>query len=173
VPAAFRELQPVIDAGRLHDLDARSTVKAGIWSLAGELGLVTGAALPAPRGRKSRRGSGDRGQVTLETLGMTPIILVTLILVWQAVLTGYTFILAGNAADEAARSAAVGADATAAAKSDLPAAWSRSASVTATPDGAGAVDAKVTLKVPVLFPGAIDFPFHVTGHARTVQETTP
>jgi pilus assembly protein CpaE len=169
VPAAFRELQPVIDAGRLHDLDARSTVKAGIWSLAGELGLVTGAALPAPRGRKSRRGS-DRGQVTLETLGMTPIILVTLILVWQAVLTGYTFILAGNAADEAARSAAVGADATAAAKSDLPAAWSRSASVTATHDGAGAVDAKVTLKVPVLFPGAIDFPFHVTGHARTPEE---
>ena len=29
VPAAFRELQAVIDAGRLHDLDARSTVEPG------------------------------------------------------------------------------------------------------------------------------------------------
>ncbi|MFG1810618.1 CpaE family protein [Streptomyces sp. NPDC049040] len=173
VPAAFKELQPVIDAGRLHDLDARSTVKAGIWSLAGELGLVTGAVLPAPRGKKSRRG-GDRGQVTLETLGMTPIILVTLILVWQAVLAGYTFTLAGNAADEAARAAAV-AGATqavgeAAARKDLPGAWSGDeADVTVTRSD-GMIDAKVTLTVPVLFPGTIDFPFHVTGHARTVDE---
>ncbi|WP_329175223.1 AAA family ATPase [Streptomyces sp. NBC_01477] len=173
VPAAFRELQPVIDAGRLHDLDARSTVKAGIWTLAGELGLVTGATLPPVRGKKSRRGGGDRGQVTLETLGMTPIILVTLILVWQAVLAGYTFTLAGNAADEAARAAAVAEDAggagEAAAKSDLPDAWSGDAQVDVT-RGGGTIDAKVTLKVPVLFPGAIDFPFHVTGHARTVDE---
>lgn len=172
VPAAFRELQPVIDAGRLHDLDARSTVKTGIWSLAGELGLVTGATLPAARGKKSRRG-GERGQVTLETLGMTPIILVTLILVWQAVLAGYTFTLAGNAADEAARAAAVSEAAqdagSAAATSDLPGAWRDNADVTVT-RGGGQIDATVTLKVPVLFPGAIDFPFHVTGHARTVDE---
>jgi pilus assembly protein CpaE len=173
VPAAFRELQPVIDAGRLHDLDARSTVKAGIWSLAGELGLVTGATLPAVRGRKSRRGGGDRGQVTLETLGMTPLILITLILVWQAILAGYTFTLAGNAADEAARAAAVAEDPQAAgseaAKSDLPGAWSDDADVSVAP-GNGTVDVTVTLKVPVLFPGAIDFPFHVHGHAKTVDE---
>ncbi|CAG7602446.1 AAA family ATPase [Actinacidiphila bryophytorum] len=173
VPAAFRELQPVIDAGRLHDLDARSTVKAGIWSLAGELGLVTGASLPAPRGKKSRRG-GDRGQVTLETLGMTPIILITLILVWQAVLTGYTFTLAGNAADQAARAAAVSSDPQSAgadaAASDLPGAWSGDAHTDAHRNGDGTVEATVTLKVPVLFPGTIDFPFHVHGHAKTVDE---
>lgn len=189
VPAAFRELQPVIDAGRLHDLDARSTVKAGIWSLAGEIGVVTGAVLPAPRGKKSRRerrdaasgkgepgdrgDRGDRGQVTLETLGMTPIILVTLILVWQAVLAGYTFTLAGNAADEAARAAAVAADPAAAAHdaaaSDLPGAWADSADVdTSTSDGT--VSVTVTLKVPVLFPGAIDFPAEIHGHARIPRE---
>ncbi|MFI0722257.1 CpaE family protein [Streptomyces sp. NPDC021224] len=187
IPAAFRELQPVIDAGRLHDLDTRSTVKAGIWALAGEIGVVTGATLPAPRGKKSRRERrdaagagkgdrgerGDRGQVTLETLGMTPIILVTLILVWQAVLAGYTFTLAGNAADEAARAAAVAADpqaaATAAAKSDLPGAWADPAGVdTAVSDST--VSVTVTLKVPVLFPGAIDFPVKVHGHARIPRE---
>ncbi len=45
----------------------------------------------------------DRGQVTVEFLGMTPAILVTLVVLWQLVLVGYTFTLAGNAADEAAR----------------------------------------------------------------------
>ncbi len=45
----------------------------------------------------------DRGQVTVEFLGMTPTIIVTLVVLWQLVLVGYTFTLAGNAADEAAR----------------------------------------------------------------------
>ncbi|MEU6671948.1 AAA family ATPase [Streptomyces sp. NPDC046727] len=40
VPANFKELQAVVDAGRIHELDARSTVKQALWGLAGELGLV-------------------------------------------------------------------------------------------------------------------------------------
>ncbi|MBV2356503.1 AAA family ATPase [Streptomyces sp. J2-1] len=40
VPAHFKELQAVVDAGRLHELDNRSTVKQALWTLAGELGLV-------------------------------------------------------------------------------------------------------------------------------------
>ncbi|MEV6005250.1 P-loop NTPase [Streptomyces sp. NPDC051976] len=170
IPAAFRELQAVIDAGRLQDLDARSTVKAGIWSLAGELGLVTGAMLPAARTKKSRRG-GDRGQVTLETLGMTPIILVTLILVWQAVLAGYTFTLAGNAADKAARAAAVGQPADAAARGAVPGAWGDDLSTDVAKNATdGTVEVTVTLKVPVLFPGAVTFPLHVQGHASAIDE---
>lgn len=107
---------------------------------------------------------------------MTPIILITLILVWQAVLAGYTFTLAGNAADEAARAAAVsdapGQAGETAARSDLPGAWSDDADIDVSRSG-GEIDATVTLKVPVLFPGAIDFPFHVTGHAKTVDERPP
>lgn len=170
VPAAFKELQSVIDAGRLHDLDNRSTVKQGLWALAAELGLAVGGhALPkaARRGRRSLRD--DRGQVILETLGMTPIILITLILVWQAVLAGYTFTLAGHAADEAARAAAVGQDADAAAQRDLPGAWNGTTTVDR---GDGKVTVTVNLKVPVLFPGAIDFPLTVHGHASTVDEET-
>ncbi|RSM84854.1 septum formation initiator, partial [Streptomyces sp. WAC 01325] len=34
---------------------------------------------------------------------MLPTIVVTLVLMWQFVLVGYTFTLAGNAADEAVR----------------------------------------------------------------------
>ncbi|MFD7161937.1 AAA family ATPase [Streptomyces violascens] len=56
VPAHFKELQAVVDAGRLHDLDNKSTVKQALWALAGELGL-----LKAPEGRakaRAARGSG-------------------------------------------------------------------------------------------------------------------
>ncbi|GGR77534.1 AAA family ATPase [Streptomyces nojiriensis] len=41
VPAAFKELQAVVDAGRVQDLDNRSTVKQALWTLAGELGLLS------------------------------------------------------------------------------------------------------------------------------------
>jgi pilus assembly protein CpaE len=173
IPAGFRELQAVIDAGRLQDLDARSTVKAGIWALAGELGLINGSTLPAARGKKQRRERaerGDRGQVTLETLGMTPVILITLLLIWQAVLAGYTFTLAGNAADEAARAAAVGADSNAAGLGDLPGAWRDAARVGAPSRADGQVEVTVTLKMPLLVPGIGDF-VPISGHAKTLDET--
>jgi pilus assembly protein CpaE len=55
IPANFKELQAVVDAGRVHELDSRSTVKQALWALAGELGLVK-AAEGAHRG--SGRGPG-------------------------------------------------------------------------------------------------------------------
>ncbi|WP_225826882.1 AAA family ATPase [Streptomyces naphthomycinicus] len=53
VPANFKELQAVVDAGRVHELDAKSTVKQALWALAGELGLVR-----APDETGSHRGGG-------------------------------------------------------------------------------------------------------------------
>ncbi|NEE29521.1 septum formation initiator, partial [Streptomyces sp. SID7982] len=44
VPANFKELQASIDSGRLHELDAKSTVKQALWGLAGELGIVKESA---------------------------------------------------------------------------------------------------------------------------------
>ncbi|MEU3687331.1 AAA family ATPase [Streptomyces narbonensis] len=63
IPANFKELQAVVDAGRLHDLDAKSTVKQALWTLAGELGLV-GAPAPAAPGKQLAR-AGDRGSLGL------------------------------------------------------------------------------------------------------------
>lgn len=40
VPANFKELQSAVDAGRMHELDTKSSVKQALWGLAGELGLV-------------------------------------------------------------------------------------------------------------------------------------
>ncbi|MCK7627422.1 AAA family ATPase [Streptomyces sp. RS10V-4] len=55
VPAAFKELQPCVDAGRMQDLDARSTVRQALWALAGELGLAGAPAVrPGRAGHRAR-----------------------------------------------------------------------------------------------------------------------
>ncbi|MFJ7773618.1 CpaE family protein [Streptomyces yangpuensis] len=62
VPAAFKELQAVVDAGRVQDLDNRSTVKQALWTLAGELGLLAAPDAPAtsapPGGALTLRAAG-------------------------------------------------------------------------------------------------------------------
>ncbi|CAM5559701.1 AAA family ATPase [Streptomyces coeruleorubidus] len=59
VPANFKELQSVVDAGRIHELESKSSVKQALWSLAGELELVK-----VPEGaQKASRMRGDRGSV--------------------------------------------------------------------------------------------------------------
>jgi hypothetical protein len=116
----------------------------------------------------------DRGQVTIEFLGMTPLIIATLVVMWQLVLVGYTFTLAGNAADEAVRAGTAAtrggrqAACEQAGLDKLDDAWKGDATVTC--GGTGFVTADVTLKVPVLFPGSIAFPFEVDAHAGAVEE---
>jgi pilus assembly protein CpaE len=61
VPANFKELQSVVDAGRVHELESRSAVKQALWGLAGELGLVKVSEGAQKAGRF--RG-GDRGSVS-------------------------------------------------------------------------------------------------------------
>lgn len=121
------------------------------------------------------RGARDRGQVTIEFLGMIPLIVVTLVLVWQFVLLGYTFTLAGNAADEAVRAGTAAhrgerqAVCEQAGTEKLSDAWQAGAEVSCS-SSAGYVTADVRLRVPVLFPGTIAFPFTVHGHAGAVEE---
>ena len=144
-----------------------------LWALAAELGLVKSPTTRSPRARlrggdrarsasgdaaswragMRRRGDGavarrDDGQVTVEFLGMTPLILLTLILVWQFVLRRLHFTLAGNAADEAARAATAVPEADAAGGAarkrpdKLPGAWRR-AEVAVRRPRAAMVDATV------------------------------
>lgn len=67
VPAGFKELQPAVDAGRIQDLDGRSTVRQAIWGLAAELGLVR----PGVEQRPGKRGrlKSDRGAVGVRRRG--------------------------------------------------------------------------------------------------------
>ena len=61
IPANFKELQGVVDAGCIHELDSRSTVKQALWGLAGELGLVK---VPEGAQKTGGRLRGDRGAVS-------------------------------------------------------------------------------------------------------------
>ncbi|MFD0023885.1 TadE family protein [Streptomyces sp. NPDC058382] len=116
----------------------------------------------------------DRGQTAIEFLGVTPLIILTLVALWQCALIGYTFSLASNAADEGAR-AATGAEwyqqsaCKRAAKEDLPEAW-KGASTTRCHLDRGLYKAEVKLKVPVLVPGVLNFPMTVKGNAASVRE---
>ncbi|MGV9554287.1 AAA family ATPase [Streptomyces sp. NPDC003401] len=60
IPANFKELQSAVDAGRVHALDGRGTVRQAMWALAGELALVA-APEGAQHRRSGRAGRGDRG----------------------------------------------------------------------------------------------------------------
>ncbi|MCX4577203.1 AAA family ATPase [Streptomyces sp. NBC_01571] len=185
VPAAFKELQSVVDAGRLQDLDARSTVKQALWSLAAELGLVVAQegggggrrrkASPDRGASALRRRGGDRGAVTLEFAGMFPILLVVMTILWQCVLYGYSYSLAGNAADEAARAATaayavdgdVGGACRTAGSRHLPGSW-RDAGIECAPAGS-VMRATVDVDVPLFFPG-FDAGWHVKGTAGAALE---
>ncbi|NKI40348.1 AAA family ATPase [Streptomyces physcomitrii] len=181
VPAHFKELQSAVDAGRLQDLDDRSTVKQALYTLAGELGLATAEA-PAAKRRtggalalRKRESRGDRGAVTLEFAGMFPILLTLLTILWQCALYGYTYSLAGNAADEGARAATAaavsgadpGAACARAARAHLPGAW-QDAAVDCTDEGT-VWKAHVDAKVPLFLPG-FDAGWEVSGEAGAARE---
>lgn len=64
VPANFKELQAVVDAGRLHELDSKSAVKQALWALAGELGIVKVPEKAEKNGAKSiAKFKNDRGSI--------------------------------------------------------------------------------------------------------------
>lgn len=117
--------------------------------------------------RDDGRGRGDSGQVAIEFLGMVPLILLTLVLLWQVVLVGYTYTLAANAADEAARACAVDGDGAAAASRHIDGAWSISGGECGGNDDM--VHVTVRLRVPVLVPGVGGL-FDVVGEAGAVRE---
>ena len=126
------------------------------------------------RGRRGRDQRRDRGQTAIEFVGVTPLIILLLAVLWQCALIGYTFSLAGNAADVGARAgtgAAQGSQQACrqAAEKDLPDAWAGSAQ-TVCQEETGLYRARVSLRVPVLVPGVLDLPSRVTGNAASVKE---
>ncbi|MGW3013440.1 TadE/TadG family type IV pilus assembly protein [Streptomyces sp. NPDC001219] len=119
---------------------------------------------------------GDRGQVAVEFMGLLPLILLVLVLLWQLVLVGYTYSLAAHAADRGARAATAtegGGEGAcrAAAEEQLPSAWRAAASASCGTES-GLWKATVHIDVPVLFPGAGSYPWRVTGSAGAVKEDT-
>ncbi|MFE2016870.1 pilus assembly protein [Streptomyces sp. NPDC059499] len=146
--------------------------------------LIPGVPEPpgdaAPCGVAGRRGGlraglrSDRGQTAIEFTGTLPLILVTLALLWQGAVIGYTFMLAGNAADKAvtAATSTYGSRKVAcekAGREDLPSAWVADFDCGVTPGG-DLVKATVDVKVPLFFPGAFNLPMTLTGEAAANVE---
>ncbi|GAA1599685.1 MULTISPECIES: TadE/TadG family type IV pilus assembly protein [Streptomyces] len=122
---------------------------------------------PGPGPGRIRAAAGDRGQVAVEFAGMVPLILLLVVAVWECVLIGYAFSLAGNAADEAARAGAVkgGGACAAAAGEHIGSAWGMTAECRA--EGR-LYKATVKLEIPVLHP-SLSFGA-ITGEAGAVRE---
>ncbi|MFH8516628.1 TadE/TadG family type IV pilus assembly protein [Streptomyces gelaticus] len=136
-----------------------------------------GDAAPARAGLRARllgRGR-DRGQTAIEFLGVTPLIILLLIALWQCALIGYTFSLAGNSADQAAHKGAIaqsmrGQACRDAAEEDLPTVWRESMKRTKCESSGALYKATVKLRVPVLVPGVLNWPMTIEGNAASPLE---
>ncbi|WOX22363.1 pilus assembly protein [Streptomyces solicathayae] len=125
------------------------------------------------------RSRDDRGQGTIEFVGTVPMMLAVLVILWQCALVGYTFSLAGNAADKGVRAGTVtdwiwvpGGRELACEKAgeeDLPGPWREGADIDCWPDG-DLVKATVNLKVPLLFPGGPKMDIRIPGESAAVRE---
>ena len=179
IPADFPAFEAAVNTGspgRLEDGKLRGAFEA----LAAEIEAMptsddeVGTGDGEPRGLLARL-SGERGQATVEFAGLLPILLVTVALLWQIGLVGYTWMLAGHAAREGARELATNttdepkdrpyADT---AVEDLPSPWRKGADVNK-PDDA---TVRVRLKVPFLLP-AVKTPLTIASQAGTVIEDEP
>ncbi|HEY9369551.1 TadE/TadG family type IV pilus assembly protein [Streptomyces sp.] len=135
---------------------------------------------PEIRAGVPARSRDDRGQTSVEFAGTFPLMLLVLVLLWQCALVGYTFSLAGNAADKAVREATVsnlnwmnGRDKACeiAGRDDLPEEW-RDARIDCWRDPleGDLIRAEVELEIPILFPGGPKLDIPVKGDAVATRE---
>jgi pilus assembly protein CpaE len=154
LPAAFKRLEPGLNYRSPEEVKDRLWW-SGVRRLSEELTVTT----PAPEPRASRRGerrrgsrrelvTNERGQASLEFTGMFPLVLLLAVVVWQVALMGAALVMAGHAADEAARAASVGDDLSATALAAVPE-WVRSG-MRVSDDGSSV---RVVTQMPVLAPG--------------------
>jgi pilus assembly protein CpaE len=151
--------------------------------MAGVLGEVSALPAAASEGHAPERSksiaarfAGESGQATIETVGVLPMLLLLLIVLWQIVLVGLTFVFSGHAARAGARAFAVGDSVRQAALNAVPGVWagdstdvkSQAPQSTSDPqDIEGSVT--VSMCVPVLVPG-VGCAVRIPTTAHTVLE---
>jgi pilus assembly protein CpaE len=111
------------------------------------------------------RRAGERGQATVELVGVLPLLCVLGFAVWQAAVAGQALWMVGAAARAAARAEALGADPEPAARAVLPPRLDDGLRVRARDDGG----VRVTVRIPaVVGGGALGT---TTAGARFVPQT--
>lgn len=114
---------------------------------ADESAANAGVAGAEPDTRRSLRGVGDRGQSSIEFLGVIFFFLLLAVFAFQLVLMGATWVIASHSASEGARAAAVDNSVQEAVESSTPAAWQSQMAV-----NSSAARVEVSLKAPTLVP---------------------
>lgn len=163
IPSGWRELEPAANTGvpaRLGD--------GGLRSAFGKLARESGAA-PAEDARPKARSGREAGQVAVETIGIFFLFLLVAALLWEIVLVGVTYVMAGHAARSGAEVMNVGGSSheiEAVAREEVIGAWRDGMEVEVDTDGAFV---EVSLPVPVAFPG-VQTSFRIEGRAGGVVE---
>ncbi|GAB3676897.1 AAA family ATPase [Angustibacter aerolatus] len=107
----------------------------------------------------------DEGQGTIELVGLFPILILIVLLAWQAVLMGVGAHYAANSAAEGARAAAVGGDVRSAAEQAVPASFRRGMQVSSS-----GTTVRVAVRPPLFVPGARSLDIPLRASAGQVSE---
>jgi pilus assembly protein CpaE len=173
VPADFFALESAVNTGipAAHGAsDAMLRPMAAVLGEISALGSRTEEEPPAERAKSIvARFASESGQATIEFAGLLPVVLAAIVVLWQIVLVGSTFVFAGHAARAGARALAVGDPAGAAALANLPGSWQKGAQVSQSTDNSGYGQVDVGLDVPVLLPD-LKLPLSIHTSAGTVIE---
>ena len=172
VPADFFALESALNTGIPAAAGASDAMLRPMAAVLGEISALGGRPEPESRTERAKsivaRFAGESGQATIEFTGLLPLLLVTLILLWQVVLVGMTFVFAGHAARAGARALAVGDNVASAVLKDLPGGW-QADKISPSADNAGYGQVNVEVKVPLFFPG-VTLPVSIGSSAGTVIE---
>jgi pilus assembly protein CpaE len=177
IPADFGAFEAAVNTGspaRMEDQKLRGVYESLAEELealpAGEEEAVGGES----RGLRARL-AGERGQSTVEFMGLVPFLIVLLLGLWQLGLVGYTYLAAAHAAREGARELATdprdepkNKPYREVALDEIPKAWRKDAEI----ERRETVTVRVRLRVPVVLPG-LKSPFRIGSQADTSVESAP
>jgi pilus assembly protein CpaE len=165
VPADFFALESAVNTGIPATAGASQAMLQPMAAVLGEVSALPAAASESRSPERSKsiaaRFAGESGQATIETVGILPVLLLLLLVLWQIVLVGLTFVFSGHAARAGARAFAVGDSVRPAALGAVPGTWGdNSTDVTQQAPKPGAGDPQdiegsvtVSMCVPLLVPG--------------------
>lgn len=189
VPADFFALESAVNTGIPAASGASDAMLRPMASVLGEISALGGRAEAESRSERAKsivaRFAGESGQATVEFAGLLPFALLVLLLLWQIVLVGLTFVFAGHAARAGARALAVGDNVQQAVVAGLPGAWQNQLTSIKpveqqTCNGTGSstaneIDGCVTVSVdtPLLIPGLFDhwLPSIQTSAGTVIEES--
>lgn len=181
IPASFKALEKAVNSGAPSEA-TDPAFKRAVGKLLTELGVLKrSSAQPAPtppempdkapkkRAKKKPSGRRERGQASVEFVGMLPVIALLAAFLFESLFVGMAIMTASHGANEGARSAAVGNPPDKVekdVKSHMMETWAKQAEVEY---DEGDDEVTVRVPIPMLVP-ALGSPWHMETSAKVVHE---